>query len=99
MDADRDNNNKQPPAREIPAAQRPAFLARQAPEDAPLVSEVQSLLDSGERPGEFPDAVTQDFRSMAFAASAAARSHIGERIGAYRIVGVLGAGEIGRAHV
>ena len=36
-----------------------------------------------------------EFRSQAFAASSATRSRIGERIGAYRIVGVLGTGGMG----
>ena len=36
-----------------------------------------------------------EFRSQAFAASSATRSRMGERIGAYRIVGVLGTGGMG----
>jgi serine/threonine protein kinase len=63
--------------------------------DAALISEVQSLLDSHEQPGAFLDAAPSQFRSEAFAASHPARSHIGERVGAYRIVGVLGTGGMG----
>jgi tetratricopeptide (TPR) repeat protein len=80
-------------ALEVPAAERAAFLALH--EDTDLVSEVRSLLDSHERPGEFSDSVSQGFRSTAFAESAATRSRIGERIGAYRIVSVLGTGGMG----
>ena len=60
-----------------------------------LLVEVQSLLDSHEEPGEFLDRITPGFRSEAFAASSATRSRMGERIGAYRIVGVLGTGGMG----
>jgi tRNA A-37 threonylcarbamoyl transferase component Bud32/tetratricopeptide (TPR) repeat protein len=74
-------------------AERAAFLARVP--DADLVAEVQSLLEAHEQPGTFLDTEAQDFRAAAFAASSAARSRIGERIGAYRIVGVLGAGGMG----
>src|SRR5262249_5996729 len=58
-------------------------------------AEVQSLLDSHERPGEFLDTITHEFRSQAFAASSATRSRIGERIGAYRIAALLGTGGMG----
>ena len=76
------------------AQDRAAFLALEAGGDPALIAEVQSLLDSHEQPGEFLDTVTHEFRSQAFAASAA-RSRIGERIGAYRIVGMLGTGGMG----
>lgn len=79
---------------EVPAAERRAFLARAA-DDGDLVAEVQSLLDAHEQPGTLPDTVSPEFRATAFAASSAARSRIGERIGAYRIVGVLGTGGMG----
>ena len=51
---------------------------------------------SHEQPGAFLDTVTHEFRSQAFAGSGAARSRIGERIGAYRIVGLLGTRRHGR---
>jgi tetratricopeptide (TPR) repeat protein len=80
---------------ELPSAERAAFVAREAAGDEALLAEVQSLLDSHEQPGEFLDTVKQEFRAEAFAASSAARSRIGERIGAYRVVGVLGSGGMG----
>ena len=67
----------------------------EAGDNLQLLAEVQSLLKSHERPGGFPDKVSPDFRSEALAASGATRSRIGERIGAYRIVGVLGTGGMG----
>lgn len=82
-------------ALELPAAERAQFIGREAAGDAALIVEVQSLLDSYEQPGAFPDRVTQAFRVEAFAAPSAAQARIGERIGAYRIVGVLGTGGMG----
>ena len=82
-------------AMDLPAADRPQFLAREAGADSGLIGEVQSLLDAHEQPGAFLDTVTHEFRAQAFAASSAARSRLGERIGAYRIVGVLGTGGMG----
>jgi eukaryotic-like serine/threonine-protein kinase len=82
-------------ALELPPDDRTAFLMLAAGDNTRLFTEVQSLLDSHERPGGFPDKVSPDFRSQAFAASSATRSRIGERIGAYRIVGVLGTGGMG----
>ena len=56
---------------------------------------MQSLLDAHDKPGAFLETVTHEFRSQAFAASSSASARIGERIGAYRIVGVLGSGGMG----
>ena len=82
-------------ALELRPDDRTAFLMLAAGDNTRLFTEVQSLLDSHEKPGGFPDRVSPDFRSEAFAASSATRSRIGERIGAYRIVGVLGTGGMG----
>ena len=82
-------------ALDLPREDRAAFLTLESGGDAALIAEVQSLLDSHEKPGAFLDTVTQEFRSQAFASSGAARSRIGERIGAYRIVGMLGSGGMG----
>jgi tetratricopeptide (TPR) repeat protein/tRNA A-37 threonylcarbamoyl transferase component Bud32 len=78
---------------DLPLAQRAEFLAREA--DLDVVREVRSLLNFHEQPGEFLEPVSQELRSLAFAASNAARSRIGERVGAYRFVGVLGTGGMG----
>jgi len=80
---------------ELPREERAAYLARETGGDPALITEVQSLLDSHEQAGGFLDTVTHEFRSQAFAASGAARSRIGERIGVYRIVGLLGTGGMG----
>ena len=82
-------------ALELPPTDRAAFLMYKARDNLELLAEVQSLLDSHERPDGFPDKVSAGFRSQAFAASSPTRSRIGERIGAYRIVGVLGTGGMG----
>ena len=82
-------------ALELPRDERSAFLALEAGTRPELLAEVRSLLDAHEQPGEFLDTITHNFRSQAFAASSATSSRIGERIGAYRIVGVLGTGGMG----
>ncbi|HEU4778266.1 MAG TPA: serine/threonine-protein kinase [Steroidobacteraceae bacterium] len=82
-------------AMELPREDRDAYLALEAGGNPALLAEVQSLLDSHEQPGKFLDTVTHEFRSQALAASGPARGRIGERIGAYRIVGVLGTGGMG----
>lgn len=74
---------------------RAAFLTLEAGGHAGLIADVQSLLDAHDQPGDFLDTITPQFRSQAFAASGAMRSRMGERIGAYRIVGVLGTGGMG----
>ena len=79
---------------DLPAAERAGFLAREAVADPELVREVQSLLNFHE-PGALLEPVSQELRSLAFVASNATRSRIGERVGAYRIVGVLGTGGMG----
>jgi non-specific serine/threonine protein kinase/serine/threonine-protein kinase len=82
-------------ALEVPIEERAAFLTLESGGDAALLAEVQSLLEAHEKPGAFLDTVTHEFRSQAFAASSTANARIGERIGAYRIVGVLGSGGMG----
>ncbi len=82
-------------ALDIPREDRAAFLTLESGGDPALIAEVQSLLDSHEQPGAFLDTVTQEFRSRAFASSGAGPSRIGERIGSYRIVGMLGSGGMG----
>ena len=80
---------------DLPAAERAAFLERESGADLDLRQEVQSLLNMNDQPGGFLDTVTHEFRSQAFAAPSLAGNRIGERIGAYRIVGVLGTGGMG----
>jgi serine/threonine protein kinase len=81
-------------ASEVPPARRAAFLAREAADDRALLEEVHSLLDAHEQPGGFLESVSPALRAEAFTA-APASNRIGERIGAYRIVGVLGTGGMG----
>jgi tetratricopeptide (TPR) repeat protein len=86
-------------AMELPASERGVFVekARLTPEaiDHPaLIVQLQALIDSHELPGPFLDPVPREFRAEAFSESSAER-RIGERIGAWRIVGVLGTGGMG----
>jgi non-specific serine/threonine protein kinase/serine/threonine-protein kinase len=80
---------------ELPAGERAEFLAREAADDADVKAEVKSLLDAHEQPGAFLETVSDELRATAFAASSAARSRLGERIGAYRVIGILGSGGMG----
>jgi serine/threonine protein kinase len=79
---------------EAPAAERSELLAREAQGDAALIAEVQSLLAAHERPGDLLDGPPDELKAQAFASFDDNR-RVGERIGAYRIVGVLGVGGMG----
>ncbi|HUQ09412.1 MAG TPA: serine/threonine-protein kinase [Steroidobacteraceae bacterium] len=82
-------------ASELPADSRAEFLARETHDDPSLLAEVRSLLDAHDQPGEFLEPVAPQVRAEAVASPSGASSRIGERIGAYRIVGVLGTGGMG----
>ena len=82
-------------AAELPREQRAAYLERESGGDGTLVDEVRSLLDAHDQPGPFLDTVTHELRAQAFGFPSTAVKRIGARIGAYRIVGVLGTGGMG----
>jgi tRNA A-37 threonylcarbamoyl transferase component Bud32/tetratricopeptide (TPR) repeat protein len=82
-------------ALQVPVSEREALLTLEAGGNPALIAEVRSLLEAHDKPGAFLDTVTHEFRSQAFAASGSANARLGERIGAYRIVGVLGSGGMG----
>jgi eukaryotic-like serine/threonine-protein kinase len=82
-------------ALQVPVADREALLTLEAGGNPALIAEVRSLLEAHDKPGAFLETVTHEFRSQAFAASSSANARLGERIGAYRIVGVLGSGGMG----
>ena len=81
-------------ALDLPATERGALLAREGADDAALIAEVESLLAAHEQPGEFLDSVPEAMRAEALATSDDT-SRVGERIGAYRITGLLGTGGMG----
>ncbi len=81
-------------ALDTPPDQRAALLALQAGEDAALIAEVESLLRSHEKPGAFLDGTPAKLRSEALDRSNL-NDHVGERIGAYRIVEMIGVGGMG----
>lgn len=70
---------------ELDAAQRGAFLRERCGEDAELLAEIASLLDSWDAPGLIPE--LEEERPF--------RGRYPERIGAYRIVRPLGEGGMG----
>jgi tetratricopeptide (TPR) repeat protein len=79
-------------ALEVPPEERPALLALEANGDDALIEEVVSLLASHDEPGEFLEAPAPELSASVYAAL---DDHVGERIGAYRIVGTLGTGGMG----
>ncbi|MFL6620568.1 MAG: protein kinase domain-containing protein [Povalibacter sp.] len=81
-------------ALEAPASQRSELLMREAQGDTALIAEVQSLLAVHDEPGELLDRVPAELKAQAFAV-ADDNDRLGERIGAYRIVGLLGTGGMG----
>jgi len=86
-------------ALELPDSQRAAFLAAQCAGDLELLAEVQSLLLAHDQPGQFMDTMAAvEAREVLLTrpfGSSTARNRIGDRIGAYRIVDVLGTGGMG----
>lgn len=79
-------------AMEVPAAERPGWLAREAGDDAALIAEVQSLLKAHDTAGTFLDPLTPDRR---VAALQSGDVFAGERLGAYRLVELIGTGGMG----
>jgi len=84
-------------ATELPVEARPDYLARECSDDAALLAEVNALLKSHEQDGEFLD--TAHERPLAKnALPEGMRNWIGERVGAYRIVELLGSGGMGEVY-
>ncbi len=79
-------------ALEVPESERAALLSLEAGDDGQLVEEVLSLLASHEATGEFLESPAPEVSASIFAAL---DDHVGERIGAYRVVGTLGTGGMG----
>jgi eukaryotic-like serine/threonine-protein kinase len=78
----------------LPAEERSAFITLECGGDAALIGEVESLLAAHDRPGEFLETGSSELRAAAFATPGAV-NRIGERIGAYRIVEMVGTGGMG----
>jgi eukaryotic-like serine/threonine-protein kinase len=81
-------------ALDVPASQRSALVASEGADDPALIAEVESLLAAHDMPGQFLEPVPVELRAEALATSLD-DSRVGERIGAYRVTGLLGAGGMG----
>jgi len=81
-------------ALDTPTGDRAAFLEREAADDISLVTEVASLLAAHDKPGDFLDSAPAEMRAEALGLGPRG-TLIGERIGAYRIVEMLGVGGMG----
>jgi non-specific serine/threonine protein kinase/serine/threonine-protein kinase len=77
---------------ELPEAERRAFLAREAGDDPELLAELQSLLEAHDAPEPFSESVPQALCTEVFAPQS---GRAGDRIGAYRIVEMIGSGGMG----
>ena len=77
---------------ELSADERASFLAKEAGDDAALVAEVNSLLDSHDTAGNFLAAVPTELRAIALRSEPALA---GERLGSYRLVEIIGTGGMG----
>jgi eukaryotic-like serine/threonine-protein kinase len=82
-------------ALEVPASERAELLLREAQGDSALIAEVRSLLAAHDQPDDLLDRVPTGLKAQAFAV-ADDNGRVGERIGAYRIVGMLGTGGMGQ---
>ena len=79
-------------ALEVASEERKSWLAREAGGDVALIADVQSLLDSHAVPDAFLEPVSAEQRVAALGANGA---QTGERIGAYRLVEMIGTGGMG----
>jgi serine/threonine-protein kinase len=83
---------------ELPASERAAFLEALSREQPQLAAEVRSLIASHEEAGEFLDAAVAAERD-AILEEADEERWIGRRIGAYRVLRLLGAGGMGAVYL
>ncbi len=81
-------------ALEAPAAERAALLDLESGGDRALRQEVESLLAAHDQQGGALDTLPHALRAEALAASDGTR--VGDRIGAYRVVQLLGTGGMGQ---
>ena len=79
---------------DVPAPARSKLLASEAHGDSALITEVESLLAAHDQPNDHLDDLPENLSAQAFAV-ADDNARMGERIGAYRIVGLLGTGGMG----
>ncbi|MDX2031511.1 MAG: protein kinase [Blastocatellia bacterium] len=84
-------------AMEVAPAQRAAFLAAACGEDDALRQEIESLLGYAERPDNLLDHPALDAAARTFAKESA-ESLVGQRLGQYQILSLLGKGGMGEVY-
>jgi len=83
---------------EAPPEERPALLQREAGDDSSLAREVASLIEAHERGGAFLEEPVHG-GAMSLLGMEDDRALIGRRIGAYRIMSLLGSGGMGAVYL
>ncbi len=82
----------------LPAAERSAFLRRECGADVALCREVEELLACDARPAEVDKAIAVSPMRLAAQAELKHTEPIPDRIGGYRILGLLGRGGMGTVY-
>ncbi len=82
-------------ALDLPAAERPAFLQRECPDDPALRAEVLEILEAGEEPAPLLDRPAAQVAAVVSEAAGDTPVPIPERVGPYRIERVIGEGGMG----
>ncbi|MGI8885244.1 MAG: hypothetical protein ACR2IA_13485 [Pyrinomonadaceae bacterium] len=83
---------------EIAPDQRASFFKENCRADADLRREVESLLSFDENPDSFLDAPPESLAAEMFAAQDGQIDFIGKEIGHYKIIKLLGKGEMGEVY-
>jgi len=83
---------------EYPPDERKSFLTEACSNDSLLISEVESLIASHERSGEFIDEPAYQFAAESLAAEVKNEVRAGQRIGDYEIISFISRGGMGEVY-
>jgi TolB-like protein/Flp pilus assembly protein TadD len=86
-------------ALELPAGEREAFLERTCGDDAELLREVESLLAHDRADSFLDSSASSEAARLLVGAAAQPQPLVGQRIGPFEVLGVLGSGGMGEVYV